>query len=394
MKRVLITGAGLAGSVLARALAERGVASWVIDRRPHAAGMCHSARDEETGVMVHRFGPHIFHTSHERVWEFVNRFDAVFPCISKFRAVNRHGVFSMPINLHTINQLFGKTMTPAEARAFIETKQDRSIVSPRNAEEQLLRFVGREIYEAFFEGYTTKQWGVPPCGLPASIVKRIPVRFTYDDNYYFSKYQGFPMSGYTELIRRMLDHELISVSLRTAYEHAMAAEFEHVFFSGPLDEYFAYAEGPLGYRTVSFRAERGEGDLQGVGCLNYTELSVPFTRGHEDKYFSPWERHEKSVVMYEYSREAGVEDDRFYPKRMARDMEILSRYLERAERLGNVSFIGRLGCYRYLDMDEVIRLSLEYADKWLAWREGRAASPGRFAVSPADSGIETPLRRG
>lgn len=382
MKRTLIVGAGLAGSVLARALAEKGISSLVIDQRDHPAGMCHSERDEETGVMVHRFGPHIFHTGNERVWQFVNRFDTFAPWINRVKAVNARGVFSMPINLHTINQLFGTSLNPSEARAFLATKQDRSIVEPRNAEEQLLRFVGREIYENFFLGYTTKQWGVSPRELAASIVKRIPVRFNYDDNYYFSKYQGFPMSGYTELVRRFLDHDAISVRLGTPYDPAMNAEFEHVFFSGPLDAYFNYSKGDLSYRTVDFQIERGEGELQGNGCMNYTDASVPFTRAHEHRYFSPWEKHDRSILLREYSREAGREDNRFYPKRMQADMQVLERYLPLIDATENVSFIGRLGCYRYLDMHDVIRISLEYADHWAAWKNGNEPALRKMAVSP------------
>ncbi len=382
MNKVLIVGAGLAGSVLARSLAEKGIASRVIDQRDHVAGMCHSSRDEETGVMVHRFGPHIFHTSNERVWEFVNRFDTFCPWVNRVKATNSRGVFSMPINLHTINQLFGKQMNPAEALAYIQTLQDATITDPQNAEEQLLRFVGRDIYETFFKGYTTKQWGVSPRELSANIVKRIPIRFNYDDNYYFSKYQGFPMAGYTELVRRFLDHDLIDLQTGTAYDKAMDAEHEHTFYSGPLDEYFGYSEGDLSYRTVDFTYTRGEGDLQGNGCMNYTDGGVPHTRAHEHKYFSPWETHEKSILLHEYSREAGRQDNRFYPKRMPADMLILDRYMPLVEQTERTSFIGRLGCYRYLDMHDVIRISLEYADHWADWKQGKEPVLNKMAVSP------------
>lgn len=382
MKRVLIVGAGLSGSVIARQLASAGIASLVIDAREHVAGMCFSSRDEETGVDVHRFGPHIFHTSDEKVWKFVNQFDRWAPWVNQVRATNAKGVFSMPINLHTINQLFGTRFNPAQAKAHIESLQDKSILNPANAEEQLLRFVGREIYETFFRDYTTKQWGVSPRELSADIIKRIPIRFTYNDNYYFDKYQGFPMSGYTQWVKNMLDHPLIEVKLGTRFEHSMSGEFEHTFYSGPLDEYFSYAEGDLSYRTVDFVYERGMGDLQGCGCLNYTDMSAPHTRAHEHRYFSPWEQHEKSVLLYEHSREASRHDDRFYPKRMPYDIERLKRYMELIGQTDGVSFIGRLGCYRYLDMHHVIGISLDYADAFLAYRAGERSDLSKTAVSP------------
>ncbi len=382
MKRVLIVGAGLSGSVIARKLAEAGISSTVIDRREQIAGMCYSSRDEETGVDVHRFGPHIFHTSNERVWEFVQRFDDWFSYINKIKAKNAKGVFSMPINLGTINQLFCTTLSPSEARAFIESKQDKSITDAKNAEEQLLRFVGKEVYETFFRDYSTKQWGVSPKELSADIIKRIPIRFTYDDNYYFDKYQGFPMSGYTQLVANMLDHKLIEVKLNTPFKHCMSAQFDHTFFSGPLDEYFNYKHGDLSYRTVDFVYERGEGDIQGCGCMNYTDMSQSYTRTHEHKYFSPWEEHEKSVLLYEYSREASRDDDRFYPKRMPIDMERLPLYMDMAEAEQGVSFIGRLGCYRYLDMHHVIGISLDYADAFVNYSQGKAATLSKWAINP------------
>lgn len=383
MKRVLITGAGLAGSVLARQLADAGVPSLVIDRREHIAGLCYNSRDEVTGISVHRYGPHIFHTSNERVWRYVQRFDTWCPWINQVKATNAKGVFSMPINLMTINQLFGTRLNPEQARQFIESKQDKSIESPANAEQQLLRFVGREIYETFFRDYTTKQWGVSPRELSADIIKRIPIRFTYNDNYYTDTYQGFPMSGYAGLVARILDHELIEVKMSTPYEKAMEAEFSHTFYSGPLDEYFEYSAGDLSYRTVDFRYEWGHGDLQGCGCLNYTDMSAPFTRAHEHKYFTPWKQTDRSVLLYEYSREASRHDDRFYPKRMPRDLQRLQHYVRLAEQTHGVSFIGRLGCYRYLDMHHVIDASLSYAALYLAsLASGGSDALPKLAVSP------------
>lgn len=376
--RVLIVGAGLAGSVVARCLADAGVPSLVIDRREHIAGMCYSSIDEETGVEVHRFGPHTFHTSNERVWEFVQRFDEWYPWVARAMCTHARGVFSLPINLHTINQLFGKRMSPAEARAFVADLQDKSITIPQNAEEQLLRFVGRDIYETFFRDYTIKQWGVSPRELAPDIVKRIPVRFSYDNNYYFDAHQGYPKHGYTAWVQNMLKHELIEVRLNTPYSRAMNEEFAYTFYSGPLDEYFDYVAGELTYRTVDFCYERGEGDLLGCSWMNYTDMSVPYTRAHEHKFFAPWSKPHRSVVLYEYSREAGREDDRFYPKRMPEDMSKLAAYVAAAKAEQGVSFIGRLGCYRYLDMHLVVEASMKMAERWLAGERGDLS----FAVSP------------
>lgn len=381
-EKALIVGAGLAGSVLARRLAEAGLRCHVIDRREHVAGLCYSSRDEETGIEVHRFGPHTFHTSSQRVWEWVRRFDEWHECVACAMCTHSRGVFSLPVNLHSINQLYGVCLSPAQARAFIETRQDKSIACPANAEEQLLRFVGPEIYETFFRDYSAKQWGTSLRELSPDIVKRIPIRFNYDRNYYCDTWQGYPRHGYTALVRNMLSHPGISLGLGTGYDKGMAKGYGHVFYSGPIDEYFDYAYGELGYRTVDFRYERGKGDMLGCSWMNYTDMSVPWTRAHEHKCFSPWEKHELSVTLYEYSREAGRHDDRFYPKRMAGDLERLAQYAGLAEGTPGVSFIGRLGCYRYLDMHRVIEDSLAYADRFLRWLDGREPGIPRFSAPP------------
>ncbi len=369
-KKRLVVGAGLAGSVIARQLAEAGLPCHVIDRREHIAGLCYSSRDEETGIDIHRYGPHTFHTSNPRVWEYVQRFDTWHLCVAQAMCTHARGIFSLPINLHTINQLFGVSLNPAEARQFIADRQDKSITCPANAEEQLLRYVGAEIYETFFRDYSAKQWGVSPRQLSADVVKRIPIRFNYDNNYYFDRWQGYPRHGYTAWVKNMLSHPSISVELGTAYDKGMEADYSHIFYSGPLDEYFGYALGELGYRTVDFRYERGEGDLQGCSWMNYTDMSVPWTRAHEHKYFSPWEKHNRSVLLYEYSREAGRNDGRFYPKRLPSDLEKLAGYRELAAKTPQVTFIGRLGKYQYLDMHHVIEDSLNCAEKHIRIASG------------------------
>ena len=367
MKRVLIVGAGLSGCVVARELAEAGVASLVVDKEAHVGGMCYSRRDDETGVDVHVFGPHIFNTNSEKVWNYVSRFDRFYPWVNRVKASNRKGIYSFPINLHTINQLFSRRFTPSEARAYIDTLRDKTITNPRNAEEKLLSMVGSEIYETFFKGYTIKQWGVTPAEMPADILKRIPVRFNYDDNYYNSRYQGLPLSGYTQWLANMLNHPLISVKTLCAYEPEMRKEFIYTFYAGPLDAYFAYAAGELSYRHVRFEITRGEFEQQGCACVNHSDLSVPYTRSHEHNYFSPWETHEKSVLIREFSSESPSRTAGFYPKRTARDMEVFARYLPLVEQEQGVSFIGRLGCYRYLDMQQCVLMSLDYAERWLKW---------------------------
>jgi len=338
----------------------------VVDARPHIAGNCHTERDASTQVMEHVYGPHIFNTSNQTVWDYVQRFGEFMSFTNRVKASTSRGIFSLPINLYTINQFFGVKLNPKEAMAFIAGKADTSIKEPQNFEEQALKFIGRELYEAFFYGYTKKQWGCEPTELPASILKRLPVRFNYDDNYYNSSYQGIPRDGYTEIIRRILDHPSIEVRLNTSWEPAMADDFPHVFFTGPIDAFFGHRHGRLGYRTVFWEKETYTGDFQGNAVINYTEASEPYTRIHEHKHFAPWETHEKTTVFTEYSKETGDEDIPYYPKRLAADKTVLAKYREEAEATSGVSFLGRLATYRYMDMHHVIGEALEFANAFLA----------------------------
>lgn len=364
-KPVLIVGAGFSGAVLARQLAElANIKSLVIDAREHIAGNCHTERDEETGIMVHRYGPHIFHTNRADVWDYVNRFGDFRPFVNRVKATTDRGVFSLPVNLHTINQFFGKNLTPAEAREFIQEKADTSIAEPANFEEQALKFIGRELYEAFFYGYTKKQWGCEPRELPAAILSRLPVRFSYDDNYYNSSFQGIPAEGYTRVVANILDHENIEVRLNTLYDPAMAEGFDHVFYTGPLDEFFGHRLGRLSYRTVYWEKTKSEGDFQGVAVMNYPDPKVTHTRIHEHKHFTPWEKHESTLAFTEYSKETGPDDIPYYPKRLAADKELLAAYIELAKAEEKVSFLGRLATYRYMDMHQVIGEALDFATEW------------------------------
>ncbi len=372
MKRFLVVGAGFSGAVLAREVAERtGGQVVVVDQRDHVAGNCHTKRDEETGVMVHAYGAHIFHTSNLKVWNYVQQFSEFYPFINRPKASIESGIYSLPINLHTINQFFGKRFNPAEAEEFMKTKVDHSIDVPANFEEQALKFLGRELYQAFFYGFTKKQWGCEPRELPASILKRLPLRYNYNDSYYRSIYQGIPKDGYTAIVERILDHDLIEVCLNTPWDSGMQDEFEHVFFTGPMDAYFNYCHGRLGYRTVYWEREVHEGDFQGHPGINYPGLEVPFTRRREHKHYAYWEEHEKTVVFTEYSKETGDDDEPYYPKRLAPDKDMLEKYMTMVKEAGNVSFLGRLGTYRYLDMHQVIGEALEFGESWSkAYDEG------------------------
>jgi UDP-galactopyranose mutase len=364
-KTILLIGAGFSGAVIARKLAEAGHSARILEARDHIAGNCHTERDAGTGVMVHVYGPHIFHTDDQGVWDYVTAFMPFQPFVNRVKTTTQGRVFSLPINLLTINQFFGKTMNPEEARAFIETQADTSITDPQSFEDQALRFVGRDLYEAFFKGYTVKQWGVTPDQLPASILKRLPVRFNYDDNYFAHRFQGMPEHGYTELVARILDHPNISVELNTRFEGETDGA-DHVFYAGPLDGYFEYALGRLGYRTLDFERFTHAGDYQGCAVMNYGEESVPYTRITEHKHFSPWEDHAGSVLYREFSRAAEPQDIPYYPIRLMDEKKMLSDYVARAEALSGVTFVGRLGTYRYLDMDVTIKEAMDTADAYLA----------------------------
>ena len=374
-----MVGAGLSGAVIGRTLAKAGFDITVVDARPHIGGNCHTERDEQTGVLVHAYGPHIFHTDDAEVWDYVNGFATFKPYINRVKTTARGQVYSLPINLHTINQFFGTTFRPEQARAFIaETQADATIATPRTFEEQALKFVGRDLYETFFKGYTTKQWGCHPSELPASILKRLPLRFDYNDNYYRHCFQGLPEHGYTEMIARILEHPSIAVHLGTLFDRSQAAEYDHVFYSGPLDGFFDYRLGHLGYRTLDFERFTHEGDYQGCAVMNYGDADIPYTRITEHKHFAPWESHEASVCYREYSRACGPDDIPYYPIRQVREKALLADYTALAETAGNTTFVGRLGTYRYLDMDVTIREALDTARGFLDTLETGAPVPTFF----------------
>lgn len=358
--RFAIVGAGFSGAVVARELVEAGHTADVFDTRDHVAGNCHTAR-HETGVMVHTYGPHIFHTQHEHVWQYINRFGEMMPYRHKVKAISQGTMYSLPVNLKTINQFFDRNFDAEQAEEFIQSKADETITSPVSFEDQGLRFVGRELYDAFFAGYTSKQWGVDPKELPASILARLPVRFNDDDSYFNHPYQAIPKNGYTPIVEAILQHESIKIHLATRFDpssHSEFGEFDHVVWTGPIDAFFGFEFGRLGYRTLDFVPEVCDGDYQGHPVVNYCDVDVPYTRITEHKHFAPWEEHSRTVVYREFSRLCGESDTPYYPIRLVKEKEQLLNYVQLARNARGVTFIGRLGTYRYLDMDVTIHEAL------------------------------------
>ncbi|WP_164123657.1 UDP-galactopyranose mutase [Sphingobacterium sp. xlx-130] len=365
MGKYLIIGSGFSGAVIAEQLS-RDVKNSIllVDERAHIGGNCYTERDPETNVMIHKYGPHIFNTDNKEVWDYIQQFCEMVPFVNRVKSIYNNQVYSLPINLHTINQFFGKTFGPEEAKGFISSIADNSINDPKNFEEQALKFIGKDLYEAFFYGYTKKQWGCEPTKLPASILKRLPVRFTYDDNYYANPFQGIPRDGYTAIFEKMLSAPNIDVKLNTHFDSSWdVSGYDHVFYTGPIDAFFTFKHGRLSYRTVFFERFIEEGDYQGNPVINYADSNIPFTRIHEHKHFTPWESHDKTTYFKEYSKETEEKDIPYYPKRLSEDMLILEKYLQEASVLNNVTFVGRLATYRYMDMHHVIKEALEASKK-------------------------------
>ena len=381
--RFAIVGAGFSGAVVARELAEAGHSIVVFDARDHVAGNCFTAR-HATGVMVHTYGPHIFHTQHEHVWQYINKYGEMMPYQHRVKAISKQTMYSLPVNLKTINQFFDRDFDADEAEKFIASKADNSITDPVSFEDQGLRFVGRELYEAFFAGYTSKQWGVDPKELPASILARLPVRFNDDDTYFSHPYQAIPKDGYTPIVEAILNHDEIELHLSTRFSPTESKEFgsfDHIIWTGPIDAYFGFEFGRLGYRTLDFVPEVADGDYQGHPVVNYCDTDVPYTRITEHKHFAPWESHDKTIVYREFSRLCGEADTPYYPIRLVKEKEQLLNYVQRARDAKGVTFIGRLGTYRYLDMDVTIHEALLASKTMLECIANKQPLPS-FSVDP------------
>lgn len=362
----LVAGAGLAGAVFARCMTECGFRCLVIERRNHIAGNIYSKEIE--GIEVHQYGPHIFHTDLPEVWEFVNRFTAFNHFI--YSPIANYGgkLYNLPFNMNTFYQLWG-IADPEEAKEKIEGQAAASnIGSPKNLEEQAVMLVGKDIYETLIKGYTSKQWGRDCKELPAFIIKRLPVRFTFDNNYFNHPYQGIPDSGYTGMVERMLDG--IEVRLQTDYlKHR--EEYENiaskVVYTGPIDEYYKYCFGALEYRSLRFETEiLDRGNYQGVAGMNFTDAETPYTRIIEHKHFHFGRGNpNKTVITKEYSAAWTPGMEPYYPVNDDRNNELYRKYRELADREDKVMFAGRLGDYQYYNMDQVIKRAMDLAESQL-----------------------------
>lgn len=358
-KRFLIVGSGLFGAVCARELTDAGHQCHVIEKRDHIGGNCFTRRVEEAGCHEHVYGPHIFHTNSTRIWRYINRFTE-FNHFSYRPRVNYQGrIFSFPINLMTLNQLWGTATPSAAARKLEQVRVP--IENPSNLEEWCLSQVGRELYETFVRGYNVKQWRRDPKDLPASLIKRLPIRLTYDDNYYFDRYQGIPANGYTKIFERLL--EGIPVELQVDFlegRDEWLSKFDHVIFTGSPDSFFEYSEGTLEYRSLRFERELLDtNDFQGVAGMNYTEEAVPFTRIVEHKHFDLNLKEPRTLITREFPGEWERGKIEFYPIDTAENRAVFGKYKTLMQDLeGKVTFGGRLGEYRYYDMHQVIGAAL------------------------------------
>lgn len=360
----LIVGAGLYGAVFAERAKADGKSVLVVDKRQHIAGNVYTKEVE--GINVHQYGAHIFHTNDRRAWNYVNRF-AEFNRFTNAPVANYRGeLYSLPFNMYTFNKMWGVT-TPGQAEQKIrEQRMSAGISEPRNLEEQAISLVGTDIYEKLVKGYTEKQWGRPCRELPAFIIKRLPVRFTFDNNYFNALYQGIPMGGYTRMVENMLDG--IEVRLGVDYlaeKNELDALAEKVVYTGAIDAYFGYSLGALAYRSVRFETEVLDmPNYQGNAAVNYTDSETPWTRIIEHKWFE-FGTQEKTVISREYSSEWHVGDEPYYPVNDEKNGKLYDAYRELAERERQVIFGGRLGEYKYYDMDAVILSALDRAGKEL-----------------------------
>ena len=382
MTDLVIVGSGFFGLTIAeRAATEFGMKVQVIDRRDHIGGNAFSEDDPTTGIEVHKYGAHLFHTSNERVWEYVNRFTAFTSYQHKVYTNHDGVVYPLPVNLGTINQFFGAAYSPVEARDLIASQAGEfDTKSAANLEEKAISLIGRPLYEAFIRDYTAKQWQTDPTELPAEVISRLPVRYNYDNRYFNDTHEGLPVDGYTAWIERMADHPNIDVRLSTDFfdesqpiNKSATVGSVPVVYTGPVDRYFDHSAGELSWRTLDFEREVVEvGDYQGTSVMNYADASVPYTRIHEFRHFHPERENpsDKTIIMREFSRFADRGDEPYYPVNTPHDRAALLAYRDLQEGEHDVFFGGRLGTYQYLDMHMAIGSALSMWSNRLVERFG------------------------
>lgn len=358
----IIVGSGFFGSVCARELTDKGFKCLVLEKRNHIGGNCHTEKID--GINMHTYGPHIFHTSNERVWKWINQF-AIFNHFTNRPIANYKGeLFALPFNMWTFNQLWGVT-NPHEAKAII-AEQSKEIGEPQNLEEQAIKLVGRDVYEKLIKGYTSKQWMKPPNELPKEIIKRLPVRFTYDTNYFNDPYQGIPIGGYTQIFDQLLAG--IEVKLDTDYladKSAWDAKARNIIYTGPIDAYYDYQFGPLEYKTTRFEHKKltDTDNFQGVPVMNYTDIETPYTRIIEYKHFE-FGQTDTTCITYEYPEPYVAKvTEPYYPVNDQENNAIFGQYKALADAEDHVYFGGRLAEYKYFDMHQIIERAFDLLDE-------------------------------
>ncbi len=368
-KNFFIIGAGCFGSTLAHLIATKcNEKVTVVEKRDHIGGNCYSFLDPKTGICCHKYGSHIFHTSSKEVYNFISQFVELNHYRHFVMTRSNGDVYSMPINLRTINKFFKKNFRPHEAKIFLNNKISEShIDKPRNLEEQAVSLIGKDLYQAFIRGYTKKQWQRDPKDLPSFIIRRLPFRCDYNTDYFNDFYQGIPVGGYTKLFEGLLNHKNIEIKLNTDFKDIKdnISSEDIVIYTGPIDEYFNYCYGKLEWRTLDFQWEiLNEQDYQGCACMNEADEDIPYTRTHEFKHFHPEctdiMESKNTIICREYSKEFKDGDTPYYPVNNNKNNEILEKYKEKASSLKNVFFGGRLGTYQYLDMDKSILQALNF----------------------------------
>ncbi len=377
---LIIVGSGFFGATIAdRAAREMGLRVCVLDRRDHIGGNAWSHIDPATGIEVHTYGSHLFHTSSKDVWDYVNRFSGF--STYRHRVIVRHKdrFFTMPMNLGTLSSLFGRFLSPSDAKALIAAEVAAAgIVNPTNFEEKAISLAGRTMYDAFIKGYTAKQWQTDPRQLPAEIITRLPMRLTFDDFYFNDTYEGLPLDGYAAIFERMLTHPNIRIATGVDYFDVRASipPSAPIVYTGPIDRYFDYRAGVLGWRTIDFESEVVPvGDYQGASVVNYPDMDVPFTRIHEFRHLHPERSYqaERSIIFREYSRFAERADEPYYPINATADKAGYDSYRAMADAEPGVIFGGRLGTYRYLDMHQAIGAAMKVFENQIRphFAEGR-----------------------